>query len=122
MIPARGKNWARERAYSTRRFSNKGVAMIMLILTGVLVGAVLGLRFKMLVLVPVLCGALAFIVIGGIAGGDTLWRLAFTMIVFATVLQMGYFLGNVIRLVTGAARASDHRASMPTTAGMSRTV
>jgi hypothetical protein len=43
--------------------------------------------------------------------------------VIATALQMGYFLGNVIRLVTGAARASDHdRVSMPTSAGMSGTV
>jgi hypothetical protein len=92
-------------------------------LLGVLIGAVLGLRFKVFVLVPVICGASAVVVIGGIARGDTLWRLAFTMVVIATALQMGYFLGNVIRLVTGAARASDHdRVSMPTSAGMSGTV
>ena len=92
-------------------------------LLGVLVGAVFGLRFKVFVLVPVICGASALVVIGGIARGDALWRLALTMIVIVLALQTGYFLGNVIRLVTGAARAPDHgRAAMPTSAGMSGTV
>jgi hypothetical protein len=92
-------------------------------LLGVLIGAVFGLRFKVFVLVPLICGASAFVVIGGIARGDAPWRLALAVIVIVVALQMGYFLGNVIRLVTGAARAPGHdRAPMPTSAGMSGTV
>jgi hypothetical protein len=60
-------------------------------------GAVLGLRLK--VFVPVICGALALVVVDGIARGDALWRLAFSMIMVATALQLEYILGNVIRFV-----------------------
>jgi hypothetical protein len=97
--------------------------MIILILLSLLVGAVLGLRFKVFVLVPVISGALAIVVVDGIARGDPLWRLAFTMIVIATVLQLGYILGNVVRFVISAARTPDHgRNSIPTSAGMSGSV
>jgi len=97
--------------------------MMILILLSVLVGAVLGLRFKVFVLVPVICGALAIAVVEGIAGGDGLWRLVFAMTVIAASLQLGYILGIVIRFVMGAARADNRdRVSLPTSAGMSGTV
>ena len=73
--------------------------MMILILTSVLVGAMLGLRLKVFVLVPVICGALVIVVVDGIARGDAIWRLAFSMIMIVTALQLGYFLGNVIRFV-----------------------
>jgi hypothetical protein len=88
---------------------------MMLILTGVLVGAVLGLRFKVFVLVPVICGALVIVVGDGIARGDAIWRLAFSMIMIVTALQLGYFLGNVIRFVMAPA-PNQGRASLPTSA------
>ena len=97
--------------------------MIILILLSVLVGAALGLRFKVFVLVPVICGTLAIVVVDGIARGDSLWRLALTMIVIATVLQLGYVLGNVVQSVMSAARTPNHgRNSIPTSAGMSGSV
>jgi hypothetical protein len=89
--------------------------MMLLILTGVVAGAVLGLRLKVLVLVPVIWGALALVVVDGIARGDALWRLAFSMIIIATALQLGYFLGSVIRFVMGPA-PNQGRASLPTSA------
>jgi hypothetical protein len=89
--------------------------MMILILTGVLVGAMLGLRLKVFVLVPVFCGALALVAYDGIARGDTLWRLAFSMIMIATALQFGYFLGNVVRLVIAPA-PNQGRPSLPTSA------
>jgi hypothetical protein len=93
--------------------------MMILLIMGVLVGVVLGLRFKVFVLVPVICVALAVVVVEGIASGDELWRLALAMIVIATSLQLGYFLGTV----GGAARTSnDGRVSIPTSAGMSGSV
>jgi len=97
--------------------------MMILIPLSVLVGAMLGLRFKVFVLVPVICGALAIAVVEGIAGGDGLWRLVFAMIVIAASLQLGYILGIVVRFVMGAARADNRdRVSLPTSAGMSGTV
>jgi hypothetical protein len=89
--------------------------MMLLILTGLLLGAVLGLRLKVLVLIPAICGALAIVVVDGIARGDTLWQLAFSMIMIATALQFGYFFGNVIRFVMAPA-PNQGRSSLPTSA------
>jgi len=96
---------------------------MILILLSVLVGAVLGLRFKVFVLVPVICGALAIAVVEGIARGDGPLRLVFAMITITASLQLGYILGIVIRFVISAARADNHDGvSLPTSAGMSGTV
>jgi len=90
-----------------------------LILLGVLVGGGLGLRFKMFVLVPAICGALVFVVANGVAHGDGFLRLALTMILIATALQLGYVLGSVARFVVGTADTTNHgRTSMPTSARM----
>jgi hypothetical protein len=119
---ATGKTLAQEGAYSNKRFS-KGVAMMIVILMGVLVGAVLGLRFKMFVLVSVFCAGLPFIIVGGISRGDGFWRVALAMIVLATSVQVGYTLGSVLQSVIGVARAGNHgRVSMPTSAPMSGSV
>jgi hypothetical protein len=92
-----------------------GVTMLILMAIGILVGAVLGLRFKVLVLVPVICVALAIVLVDGIARGDGLWWLALAMVVIATSLQLGYILGIVVRFVLGAVRAPNHgRVSMST--------
>jgi hypothetical protein len=96
---------------------------MMLVLIGILLGAVLGLRFKVLVLVPVICAALPVVVVAGIARGDGLWQLVLAMIVIATFLQLGYVLGIVVRFVMVAARAPNRgRVSIPTSAGMSGSV
>jgi len=96
---------------------------MILTLMGALAGAVLGLRFKVLVLVPVICVALAIVLVNGIARSDGVWWLAFTMIMIATALQLGYVLGIVVRVVINAARAPNHRRnSMPTSAGMSKSI
>jgi len=67
-----------------------------------LVGCGLGLRFKVLVLIPVVTLAVAFAVVGRVAGGDAFW--AALMAVAATVsLQTGYLIGLGVRyLVVGA--------------------
>jgi hypothetical protein len=97
--------------------------MAMMILMGVLVGVVLGLRFKVFVLVPVICGALPVVAIDGVASGDGLLGMVFAMIVMAIALQMGYFLGNVLRFVMGSERSTNSgKVSMPTSAGMSGSV
>jgi hypothetical protein len=97
--------------------------MVILMMIGILVGAVLGLRFKVLVLVPVICGALAIVVVDGIARETGLWQLLLAMIVIAISLQLGYVLGIVARFIMVAARVPNHGGvSMPTSAGMSESV
>jgi hypothetical protein len=73
--------------------------MMILILIGILVGAVLGLRFKAFILVPVICVAVFMVAIGGGVRGDDLWQLAGLMIGITTSLQLGYISGSVARLV-----------------------
>jgi hypothetical protein len=87
----------------SRAFPKGGITVI-LILIGVFVGAMLGLRFKVFVLVPVICVALAIVAVGDVARGDDLWQLAISMIVIATSLQVGYFGGSV---ALGSAPPSD---------------
>jgi hypothetical protein len=93
---------------------------MILFLIGVLVGAVLGLRFKVFVLVPVICIALAIVAVDGVARGDELWRLAISMIVIATALQVGYILGIVTQFVMASGRSTHHSTvSLPTLPGIS---
>lgn len=72
-----------------------------------LIGVVLGLRFKVLILVPTIGLALSMIALNGTADG--IWRLVGTMILVATFLQLGYVGGSFLRLATFAKRdAEDH--------------
>ena len=94
--------------------------MMVLMLIGVIVGAVLGLRFKVLVLAPVICIALVIVAVDGVARGDGLWRLAVSMIGIATAVQVGYILGIVIQLLMDSAPSSHHSTvSLPTSPGIS---
>ena len=96
--------------------------MIILAVIGILVGAVLGLRFKVLVLIPAMCVELAIVLTGGIAGGNRLWWIALAMIVIATSTQVGFFTGSVVRSVMAARIAADGKGSIPTSAGLSGSV
>jgi hypothetical protein len=64
-----------------------------------LAGAVLGLRFKVLILVPAI--GLSVVVVAmanGIVLGESAWRLALVVVVAATSIQLGYVLGTVAQL------------------------
>jgi hypothetical protein len=88
--------------------------MLILTMISFLVGVVLGLRFKMFVLVPAIGLALAMVVVNG-AGAGT-WQLVGTMVVVATSLQLGYVGGSILHFGICATGAADHgRDSMPTT-------
>jgi len=84
--------------------------MLILAMNGFLIGVVLGLRFKMLVLVPTIGLVLAMV---ATTGAGT-WQLVGTMIVVATSLQLGYLGGGILQFSVFAKRAADHRGtSMP---------
>jgi hypothetical protein len=88
--------------------------MLILGLIGILVGIVLGMPLNVLVLVPVICIALAIAVLDGIARWDGLWHPTFVMIVIATSVQLGYFLGVVAKSAMGSMRRTNHGAvSLP---------
>ncbi len=58
-----------------------------------LVGAGLGQRFKVMVLLPAFAVVLVLAVGAGVALAQTAWSIALTAIIAGTSLQIGYFVG-----------------------------
>jgi hypothetical protein len=78
--------------------------MTMLAMTAMLIGAMLGLRFKVLILVPaIVIGSAATLGIG-MAHSNSLWSILLAMALAITALQMGYFGGTIIRFIIVGAR------------------
>jgi hypothetical protein len=97
--------------------------MLILILIGIVLGAVLGLRFRMFVLVPVFCATIPFVVAHGVSRGDELWRVALEVTALIIFVQLGYTFGAGSRFALREGRAVSHRrASMPTSARMSNSI
>jgi uncharacterized membrane protein len=94
----------------------------MLIVGGILVGAVLALRFTIFVHVPVTCGALAVAVINGMAHGQGFSGLAVTMVTIVVSLQLGYMLGVFLQVLMDARQVSDSDEVLPRSAEMSESV
>jgi len=67
-----------------------GALMTALTTISFFAGAVLGLRFKVFILVPVIGFALAFIAVSGALRGESIGMLRFAMAVVATCTQLGY--------------------------------
>ena len=71
--------------------------MMLFLIIGTLAGVLLGLRFKVFVLVPfILILACAII-----ATGDGLKAITLTILATAVLLQIGYMLGLVVRVWAG---------------------
>jgi hypothetical protein len=64
-----------------------------------LIGAALGMRFKVLIVIPVIGLALLGTAAVGIAHGDPIGSVVLTMVLIATTLQLGYLAGVVSRHV-----------------------
>ncbi len=73
-----------------------------LALVGVVVGIVLGLRYKILILVPAVSLAIMFAVMSGIARGDRVWSILLAMAILGTAVQFGYLAGIMIRAAVGS--------------------
>jgi len=87
--------------------------MLNLSTVSTLLGAAFGLRFGVLILVPLMALELGVVAVNGIAVGESVGRLAIVMTLVATSAQLGYLGGSVLGFL------SDHGASMLTSAGMS---
>jgi hypothetical protein len=107
-----------------KRFLERRIAMLLVVVVGILVGAVLGLRFTIFALVPVTCGALAIAVVDEMAYGHGLSGLIVTVIMIVISTQLGYMLGVFVRtLLMGAGQVGNrNEVSLPTSAGMSKSV
>ena len=68
--------------------------MLTLTVVAMLSGAVLGLRYKVLILAPAITFALVFVV--GFAREAGIWWIALDMVVVTTALQLGYLGGSAL--------------------------
>jgi hypothetical protein len=69
--------------------------MLTLTIVTILVGAVLlGLRYKVFILLPAVTFVLVFVIGVGVARGAGIWRIALDMMVATTALQLGYAGGS----------------------------
>jgi|HubBroStandDraft_6_1064221.scaffolds.fasta_scaffold919064_1 hypothetical protein len=66
------------------------------------VGATLGVRFKVLILFPAIGLAVVATVVVGIAHGDSVGAVMLTTALVATAVQIGYLFGVVTREVTAS--------------------
>ena len=76
--------------------------MLMLSLICLLVGAVLGQRFKVQILIPAM--ALAVAAAAGLAHAGTFWQILGAVFVATTDLQIGYLAGVGIRYLMAVTR------------------
>ena len=79
--------------------------MANLSIASILVGAVLGLYFRVLILVPVIGLAWAVVVAAGIASGESFLQVAIAIAAVAISVELGYLGGTVVRLIFDVARA-----------------
>jgi hypothetical protein len=71
--------------------------MATLAISAILVGTALGMRFKVLILLPATIIGLAAIIAGGVARGVGLQSIVLDAILATTGLQIGYLAGITIR-------------------------
>jgi len=84
--------------------------MVGITATWFLVGCGLGLRFKVLILVPAVASAMLGAAVAGIARGDEYWSVVVAMILFGTAVQFGYLAGIIAREAVASARARRREA------------
>jgi hypothetical protein len=71
--------------------------MAILSIVSILLGAILGVRFKVLILVPTIGIGLLVVLAGGLVKHDSLTRIALAVVLMTTCLQVGYLAGIGVR-------------------------
>jgi hypothetical protein len=84
--------------------------MLLLIVSMTLIGALLGTRFKVLILVPAIGLALLANIVSGIVGGDSASTILIAAATAAVCLQIGYLCGVVVQYAAAVARAHNLHA------------
>ena len=67
----------------------------------ILAGIALGLRYKVLILVPAVALAMLVAMMAGIARGDYFWSIVLAMVVLGSSIQLGYLAGIAIHAAVG---------------------
>jgi hypothetical protein len=83
-----------------------------IVIIHVLAGAALGLRFKVVILVPALTLTMLFAAMVGVTRGDQFWSIALAMILLGTAIQVGYLAGILIRAKIASVRAQRTAVTM----------
>ena len=79
--------------------------MTMLTIVSVLVGALLGIRFKVFILLPAVLLAVAVVTAVGLSRESGVWWIALEIVVIMTALELGYLGGSLAaRIGRGRAR------------------
>jgi hypothetical protein len=86
------------------------LVMMTLMLICLLLGAVLGQRFKFLVLIPGMGVMLPLVAAAGVVRADPFGQIVFAMIAAAIGLQVGYLAGIGIRYLMVLSRATQFYA------------
>lgn len=71
-------------------------AMALELVISAAVGAILGLRYNVLVLVPAIAFAILFAMIAGFLRGDGFWSIALMAVLLGMAVQLGYLVGIAI--------------------------
>jgi len=79
----------------------------------VMAGALLSLRYNVLVLVLAITSAIVFAVVVGIAQADSFWLILLTTMMSVTAVQLGYLAGVAIYAAIEAIRAARARDRNP---------
>jgi hypothetical protein len=85
------------------------VQMVALMMLGI--GAALGLRFRIFVLLPVILLGLFVCTAIGLAQGTTIWSITLTNVIGATCLQLGYLGGALLKFLIFTGRFDGTRSS-----------
>ena len=67
----------------------------------VLVGIALGLRYRVVILIPAIALVMTFAMIIEIARGDNFWSIILGMAISGAAIQLGYLAGILIRAAVG---------------------
>jgi hypothetical protein len=80
--------------------------MVTFTIVSVLVGALLGMRFRVFILLPVVLLAVAIVATVGLARESGAWRILLEIVVVMTALELGYLGGSVGARIWSASRKS----------------
>lgn len=75
-----------------------------LAIIGVVVGVVLGLRYKILILVPAVLFAMILAIVVGVGRADSFWSIVLATVALVIALQVGYLAGIAIHAAIAAMR------------------